>query len=68
MLSVAQGLAQRAISYAGKFSTDSCVAMNLLEEAAATVSETIRAKEADQIRSLPFATCPAISFEFFFGR
>src|SRR5467141_5296653 len=46
---VAQGIANQAVSYAGKFLSDSCVAVNLLEEAAATVSEVIRAKEAAQI-------------------
>src|SRR3989442_8218538 len=46
---VAQGIANQAVSYAGKFLGDSCVAINLLEEAAATVSEVIRAKEAAQI-------------------
>jgi DNA-directed RNA polymerase specialized sigma24 family protein len=46
---VAQGIADRAVSYAEKFLGDSCVAVNLLEEAAASVSEVIRAKEAAQI-------------------
>ena len=46
---VAQGIANQAVSYAEKFLGDSCVAVNLLEEAAATVSEVIRAKEAAQI-------------------
>lgn len=46
---VAQGIAKQAVSYAGKFFGDSCVAVNLLEEAAATVSEVIRAKEAAHI-------------------
>ena len=32
---VAQGIANQAVSYAGKFLGDSCVAINLLEEAAA---------------------------------
>jgi hypothetical protein len=41
--------AKRAISYAQKFLGDSCVAMNLLEEAATAVSEAIRAKEATRI-------------------
>src|SRR5437016_14267965 len=45
---VAQGIADQAVSYAAKFLGDSCVAVNLLEEAAATVSEVIRAKEAAQ--------------------
>ena len=46
---VAQDIADQAVSYAGKFLGDACVAVNLLEEAAATVSEVIRAKEAAQI-------------------
>jgi len=46
---VAQGIADQAVSYAGKFLDDSCVAVNLLEEAAASVSEVIRTKEAAQI-------------------
>src|SRR5229473_5528248 len=46
---VAQGIANQAVSYAEKFLGDSCVAVNLLEEAAATVSEVIRAKEAAHI-------------------
>jgi len=46
---VAQGIANQAVSYAEKFLGDSSVAVNLLEEAAATVSEAIRAKEAAQI-------------------
>ncbi len=46
---VAQGIADQAVSYAEKFLGDSCVAVNLLEEAAASVSEVIRAKEAAQI-------------------
>src|SRR5467141_3407724 len=46
---VAQGIADQAVSYAEKFLGDSCVAVNLLEEAAATVSEVIRAKEAAHI-------------------
>jgi len=49
VLLVAQGIADHAVSYAEKFLRDSCVAVNLLEEAAATVSEVIRAKEAAQI-------------------
>src|SRR6266403_4330911 len=46
---VAQDIASQAVSYAEKFLGDSCVAVNLLEEAAATVSEVIRHKEAAQI-------------------
>ena len=46
---VAQGIANQAVCYAEKFLGDSCVAVNLLEEAAASVSEVIRAKEVAQI-------------------
>jgi DNA-directed RNA polymerase specialized sigma24 family protein len=46
---VAQAIANQAVSYAEKFLGDSCVAVNLLEEAAASASEAIRAKEAAQI-------------------
>jgi len=46
---VAQGIADQAVSYAEKFVGDSCVAINILEEAAASVSEVIQAKEAAQI-------------------
>src|SRR5713226_5812283 len=49
VFSVAQGIADQAVSYAEKFLGDSCVAVDLLEEAAATVSEVIRAKEVAQI-------------------
>jgi DNA-directed RNA polymerase specialized sigma24 family protein len=63
VLSVGQGLAERAISYAGKFIADPCTAMNLLEEAAATVSETIRAKEAAQIA--PIRDAPSYLFRVF---
>ncbi|HXN23704.1 MAG TPA: sigma factor-like helix-turn-helix DNA-binding protein [Candidatus Dormibacteraeota bacterium] len=49
VFTVAQQLAGQAVSYAEKFLGDSCIAMNLLEEAAATVSEVIQTKEAAQI-------------------
>jgi hypothetical protein len=49
VLLVAQDIANQAVSYSEKFLGDSCVAVNILEEAAATVSEVIRAKEAAQI-------------------
>jgi len=49
VLSVAQAMAPQALAYAQNFIGDPCVAMNLLEEAAATVSEAIRAKETAQI-------------------
>ncbi|PYX54139.1 MAG: hypothetical protein DMG76_22905 [Acidobacteria bacterium] len=45
VFSVAQDIAPQAVSYAGKFLGDSCVVINLLEEAAAIVSDAIRAKE-----------------------
>ena len=46
VLSVAQAIAPKAISYAEKSLADPCVAMNLLEEAAATVSEAVLAKQS----------------------
>src|SRR5437667_11040631 len=49
VFSVAQDIADQAVCYAEKVVGDSCVAVNLLEEAAASVSEVIRAKEAAQI-------------------
>jgi hypothetical protein len=45
VLSVARDIAPKAISHAQKSLADSCVAMNLLEEAAATVSEAVLAKQ-----------------------
>jgi len=45
VLSVAQDIAPQAVSYAQKSLADPCVAMNLLEEAAATVSEAVLAKQ-----------------------
>jgi hypothetical protein len=45
VLSVAQAIAPKAVSYAQKSLADPCVAMNLLEEAAATVSEAVLAKQ-----------------------
>ena len=45
VLSVAQGIAPQAVSYAQKSLADPCVAVNLLEEAAATVSEAVLAKQ-----------------------
>jgi DNA-directed RNA polymerase specialized sigma24 family protein len=45
VLSVAQAMAPKAISYAQKSLADPCVVMNLLEEAAATVSEAVLAKQ-----------------------
>src|SRR5271167_696433 len=49
VLSVAQEMAPQALAYAENFIGDPCVAMNLLEEAAATVSEAARAKETSRI-------------------
>ncbi len=54
---VAQGIANQAVCYAEKFLGDSCVAVNLLEEAAASVSEVIRAKEAAQIAPIRDVRC-----------
>jgi len=53
VLSAANEIAPKAIQYGEKFAGDPCVAMNLLEEAAATVSEAVRAKEAR-----PGSPCP----------
>ena len=50
VLSVAQDIAPQAVSYAQKSLADPCVAVNLLEEAAATVSEAVLAK---QLADLP---------------
>ncbi|HYY72962.1 MAG TPA: hypothetical protein VE778_05160 [Candidatus Bathyarchaeia archaeon] len=49
VLSAANEIAPQALSYAANFVRDPCVAMNLLEEAAASVSEAVRAKEAAQV-------------------
>jgi len=46
---VAQAIADQAVSNAEKVLGDPCVAVDLLEEAAASVSEAIRVKEAAQI-------------------
>lgn len=46
VLSVAQEIAPLALCYAEKFVGDPCVAMNLLEKAAAAVSEAVHSKEA----------------------
>ena len=48
VLSAANEIAPKALLYAEKVVADSCVAINLLEEAAATVSEAVHAKEAAQ--------------------
>src|SRR6266705_2123788 len=45
VFTAAQEIAPRAVSHAEKLLADPCVAMNLLEEAAATVSEAVRAKQ-----------------------
>ena len=50
VLSVAQEIAPQAVAYAQKSLADPCVAVNLLEEAAATVSEAVLAK---QLSGLP---------------
>jgi DNA-directed RNA polymerase specialized sigma24 family protein len=49
VLSVAQDIAPQAVCYAQKFLADPCVAMNLLEEATATVSEAVLAKQATEL-------------------
>ncbi len=49
VLSVVQEMAPQALAYAENFIGDPCVAVNLLEEAAATVSEVVRAKETARI-------------------
>jgi hypothetical protein len=49
VLSVAQAIAPKAVSYAQKSLADPCVAMNLLEEAAATVSEAVLAKQVGDL-------------------
>jgi DNA-directed RNA polymerase specialized sigma24 family protein len=46
VFSAAQDIEGQAVSYAGKFLGDSYVIVNLLEEAAAIVSDAIRAKDA----------------------
>jgi DNA-directed RNA polymerase specialized sigma24 family protein len=45
VFTAAQEIAPQAVSYAEKLLADPCVAMNLLEEAAATVSEAVRVKQ-----------------------
>jgi DNA-directed RNA polymerase specialized sigma24 family protein len=49
VLSAANEIAPKALLYAEKFVGDPSVALNLLEEAAAGVSETVRAKAAAQV-------------------
>ena len=49
VLSVAQEIAPQALPYAEKFVGDPCVAMNLLEKAAAAVSEAVHAKEVAKV-------------------
>lgn len=63
VFAVAQALAGRAISYAEKNLVDPCVSINLLEEAAATVSDVIRAKEAAKIA--PIGKVPSYLFRVF---
>ena len=46
---MAQNIAPQAVSYAQKYLADPCVAMNLLEEAAATVSQAVLAKQASHL-------------------
>jgi DNA-directed RNA polymerase specialized sigma24 family protein len=66
VLSAANEVAARALSYAEKFVGDSCVAMNLLEEVAATVSEAVRAKEA--IKAPPIRDLRAYVYRAFLRR
>lgn len=47
--SVAQDIAPQAVSYAQKYLSDPCVAINLLEEAAATVSHAVLARQASDL-------------------
>jgi hypothetical protein len=47
--SVAQYIAPQAVTYAQKALADPCVAINLLEEAAATVSQAVHAKRASNL-------------------
>jgi hypothetical protein len=49
VLSVAQEIAPQAVSYAQKSLADPCVAVNLLEEAAAAVSEAVLAKQLAEL-------------------
>src|SRR6267143_317365 len=49
VLSVAQDIAPQAVSYAQKSLADPCVSVNLLEEAAATVSEAVLAKQLAEL-------------------
>jgi hypothetical protein len=49
VLSVAQLIAPQAVSYAQKYLADPCVAISLLEEAAARVSQTVLAKQASNL-------------------
>jgi DNA-directed RNA polymerase specialized sigma24 family protein len=49
VLSVAQESAPQALSYVQKYLADPCVAINLLEEAAATVSQAVLAKRASDL-------------------
>lgn len=49
VLSVAQDIAPRAVAYAQKSLADPCLAVNLLEEAAATVSEAVLTKQTSNL-------------------
>ena len=66
VLSVANQIAPQALSYAENFVGDPCVAMSFLEEAAATVSEVVRAKEAAQV--LPIRDLRAYLYRAFLRR
>ncbi|MGB8477203.1 MAG: hypothetical protein WCE61_24250, partial [Candidatus Acidiferrum sp.] len=49
VFSVAQESAPQAVSYVQKYLADPCIAINLLEEAAATVSQAVLAKRASNL-------------------
>lgn len=49
VLSVAQDMAPQTLAYSKSIIGDPCVAVNILEEAAATVSEVVHAKKTAQI-------------------
>jgi tetratricopeptide (TPR) repeat protein len=66
VLSVAQEMAPQALAYAENFIGDPCVAMNLLEEAAATVSKAVRVKESARI--LPIRDMRAYLYRAFLRR
>jgi tetratricopeptide (TPR) repeat protein len=66
VLSVAQEMTPQALAYAENFIGDPCAAMNLLEEAAATVSKAVRVKESARI--LPIRDMRAYLYRAFLRR